>query len=55
MNGQQLLPQLEPPTLELAAQDRREAIEAVRRAMVNQGVPVASVDTPLGLPLDKDG
>ena len=43
-----------PASPDVAAQERREALDAVRRAMVNQGLPVAGTDNPLGLPLDND-
>ena len=46
---------LDPPSLKVVAQGRREALEAVKRAMVNQRVPGANMDNPLGLPLNTEG
>ena len=38
----------------MAAQERQEALDAVRRAMANQELPLASTDNPLGLPPNDD-
>ena len=46
---------LGPPSPEVVAQERREALDAVRRIMANQGLLLASADNPLGLPLNANG
>ena len=46
---------LGPPLPNVIAQERREVIDAVRRAMAHPGVPTTNEDNPLGLPLDADG
>ena len=46
---------LEPPPADLIQQERRKAIDTVRRAMAQPGVPMANKDNPLGLPLGADG
>ena len=45
---------LGPPSPEVAAQERQEALDAVRRAMANQELPLASTNKPLGLPPNYD-
>ena len=46
---------LGPPSPEVVAQERWEALDTVRRTMAHPGLPLASDNNPLGLPLDADG
>ena len=46
---------LEPPPADVIEQERRKAIDTVRRAMAQPGVPMANKDNLLGLPLGADG
>ena len=43
---------MEPPPDDIIEQEKREALDAVRRAVAQPGVPVVSDNNPLGLPLD---
>ena len=46
---------IESPPDDVIEQERREALNTVRRAVAQPGVPVANEDNPLGLPLGADG
>ena len=46
---------MEPLPANMIEQGRREALNAVRRAIAQQGDPVVNNDNPLGLPLDENG
>ena len=46
---------MEPPMAHVVKQGRRDALDAVRRAVAQPGDPVVSDDNPLGLPLDANG
>ena len=45
---------LGPPSPEVVAQERWEALDTVRRTMANLGLPLASIDNLLSLPLNAD-
>ena len=46
---------MEPLPADVIEQGRREALDAVRRAVAPPGDPVVNDDNPLGLPLDENG
>ena len=46
---------MEPPPADVIEQGRREALDAVRRAIAPPGESVVDDDNPLGLPLDENG
>ena len=46
---------IESPPDDVIEQERREALDTVRRAMAQPGVPVVSDNNPLGLLLDANG
>ena len=46
---------MEPLPADMIEQGRREALNAVRRTMANQGLPMAAADNLLGFPPDAQG